>query len=172
MALFRTPELPEDLLPESLQDQPAPIAIMAAQPDTLQTPADIWSALDNELRPAVPCVVTMALNPYRPITGPLVRTRELRIGPALAPAWQQQLFAQVKPDTFWTIGGTIRCDQPLENLRLTLVERGVEVPLQPEGRFTIGNLEVGDYTLEVSAKGRKTRRHKITVPAPDYDLEL
>ena len=173
MALFRTPDLPEDLLPESLQDQPAPITIMAAQPDTLQTPADIWSALDNELRPAIACVITMALNPYRPITGPLVRTRELRIGPALAPAWQQQLFGQVKPDTFWTIGGTVRTDQPLENLRLTLVERGVEVPLQPEGRFTIGNLEAGDYTLELSIEGRKKpRRHKITVPAPDYDLEI
>ncbi len=172
MALFRTPELPDELLPESLQNQPAPITVMAAQEDTLRTPADIWGALDNELRPSVVCVVTMALNPYRSITGPLVRTRELRMGPAIYPALRQQFDERIRPDTFWTIGGTLHSDKPLEDLRLTLVERGSDVPIQPEGRFTIGSLEAGDYTLEVSVEGRRPRRHKITVPAPDYELEI
>jgi hypothetical protein len=172
MALFRTPELPDELLPESLLDQPVPITIMAAQLDTLQTPADIWSALDNELRPAIACVITLALNPYRPISGPLVRTRELRIGPAYAPALKQELDNPSGSDTFWTIGGRVRSDKPLENVQLILVERDLQVQIQSEGRFTIGNLEAGNYTLEVSARGRKPRRHKISVPAPDYELEI
>jgi hypothetical protein len=114
----------------------------------------------------------MALNPYQPVTGPLVRTRELRIGQAIFPASQERLTEGIKPDIFWTIGGTIRSDKPLEELRLTLVERDLEVAVQSEGRFAVGNLEAGDYTLEVSVKGRQPHRHKITVPAPDYDLKV
>jgi hypothetical protein len=66
----------------------------------------------------------------------------------------------------------VHSDKPLENLRLTLVEKGLEVPIQPEGRFAIGNLKEGDYTLEVSAEGRQPYRQVITVPAPDYELKV
>lgn len=169
MGLFRTPELPDDLLPDSLQDQPAPISILIAQENTLRNPAEIWSALDNEIRPTIPLVITMALNPYEPITGPLVRERELRIGPSSIP-----LFQQLDEDAaayFWTIGGTLHSDKPLEDMQLILVEQGLKVDLQPEGRFAIGNLKSGNYTLEVLAKGRKPRNFKITVPSADYDLE-
>jgi hypothetical protein len=171
MALFRYPHVPEELLPESLRNQPAPISIMAAQEEELTNPADVWSALDNEFRPAVVCVITLALDPYRPITAPLVRTRELRIGQATVPLFQR-LAESVEPDVFWTIGGTVHSDEPLDpaQVRLTLVERGLEVSLQPDGRFAIGNLQAGDYTLEIVADGREPRRHKITVPSPDYEL--
>jgi hypothetical protein len=171
LALFRNPELPEELLPESLQNQPAPIAIMVAQEDELRNPTDVWNVLDNEMRPAVNCVITVALDPYRPIVGPMVRTRELRFGPSARP-WLESLDAPEKPDTFWTIGGIVHTDKPLEELRLTLVERGQEVPLQSEGRFAIGRLEAGEYTLEVAVDGGKPRRYKISVPSPDYEIEV
>jgi hypothetical protein len=171
MGLFRTPELPDDLLAESLRDQPAPISLMVAQDDTLRNPAEVWSALDNEMKPTVPLVVTMALNPYKPLTGPLVRTRELRIGPSPLPLLQQ-LDPDGDPSYFWSIGGTLRSAKPLEEPRLVLVEEGLDIKLQPEGRFVIGNLKAGDYTLEVSAKDRKPRSYKITVPSADYDLEV
>jgi hypothetical protein len=171
LALFRNPQLPEDLLPESFQNQPVPIAIMVAQDEELQNPADVWSALDNEMRPAITCVVTMALDPYHPITGPMVRTRELRIGPSSLPP-SQKLNKETEPHVFWTIGGTVHTDKPLEDLRLTLVERGLDVPLQPEGRFAIGSLEAGDYTLELAVDGGRPIHYKITVPSPDYDIEV
>jgi hypothetical protein len=77
MAFFRHPNLPEELLPEILQDQPAPIPIMVAQEDEFRNPADVWSALDNEIRPAIICTVTLAINPYEPITTPMVQEREI-----------------------------------------------------------------------------------------------
>jgi hypothetical protein len=119
------------------------------------------------------CVVTLAINPYHPLTTSLVRTRELRIGPSPVPLWQQ-LERGTAPDLFWTIGGTLRSDKPLDvaGVRLTLVEQGQAVAVQPEGRFTIGNLKAGDYTLEVAVDGGQPRRYKITVPSPDYDLEV
>ena len=174
MALFRVPEMPADLLPESLIDQPAPIAIKAAQYDTAQNMTDVWSSLDNELRPALACLVTVALNPYQPITGPLVRTRELRFGQAQAPGLAQELLKSAGADAYWTIGGTLHSRQPLhpEKVRLTLVERGVSVEIKPEGRFAIGNLEAGDYTLEFVAEDGAPRRYPIKVPSPDYDLEV
>lgn len=174
MALFRVSEIPSDLLPESLQDQPVPIALKVAQADTNQNLTDIWSAMDNELRPAITCTVTMALNPYQPITGPLVITRELRFGQAQSPASLQQLIAPAGAATYWTIGGAIHSQQPMDTLkmRLVLVERGLEVEIKPEGRFAIGNLEEGSYTLELIANGSPARRYPIKVPAPDYTLEV
>ncbi|CAG0933329.1 hypothetical protein TFLX_03001 [Thermoflexales bacterium] len=174
MGLFRVPEIPGDLLPENLHDQPSPITMKVAQYDTIQSLTDLWSALDNELRPALTCMVTMALNPYQPITGPLVRTREIRFGQAESPALTQNLLQPAGADVFWTIGGTLRSQQPLDpqRVRLTLVERNAEIEIKPEGRFSIGNLETGDYTLEFTAEGGVTRRYPIKVPAPDYEFEV
>jgi hypothetical protein len=172
MALFRHPELPDDLLPDSLQHQSAPISIMVAQYDELKNPTDVWNVLDNEMRPAIACTVTLAVDPYVPTITPLVRVRELRIGPSPVPA-AQQLEAGSVPDQFWTVGGTLHSEQPLDvdKVHLTLVEHGLAVALQPDGRFAVGRLRAGEYTLEVMVEGQAPRRHTIAVPAPDYDLE-
>jgi hypothetical protein len=171
LALFRQPHLPNDLLPESLRDQPAPIPLEVAQQDTLRNPADVWNALDNEIRPAVTLIVTLALDPYQPFVTPLVRTRELRIGQAARPN-TERLTADLPPDVFWTIGGTIRTDNPLETIQLTLVERDLVVPVQKTGQFAIGQLQAGEYTLEVAVNGGKPEHHRITVPAPDYEISI
>lgn len=168
LALFRNPFLPEDLLPERLQDQPEPIPIMAAQPDTFQQPADVWNAVDNEIRPAIACVITLAVDPYLPMTTPLVRTRELRLGPSQDPPSQQL----DDTDAFWLVGGTIQSEEPLDDVRLTFVDRGVDVTVHPSGDYVIGNLRAGTYEIEVSARDRSSQRHTITVPSESYDLEV
>ncbi len=174
MALFRVPEIPVELLPESLHDQPAPITLKVAQYDDTQNLTDLWSALDNELRPALTCMVTVALNPYQAVTGPLVRTREIRFGQIAEPASAQRLLQSAGADAYWTIGGTLRSPQPIDpaQARLVLVERNVEIEIKPEGRFSIGNLEAGDYTLEFTAEGGAPRRYPIKVPAPDYEFNV
>lgn len=171
LALFRQPHLPTDLLPESLADQPATIPLEVAQQDTLRNPADVWNALDNEIRPAVTLIVTLALDPYKPFITPLVRTRELRIGQSARPT-TEELVAGFSPDVFWTIGGVVHSDKPLEALKLKLVERDLVVPIQAEGRFSIGKLQAGEYTLELAVNGGKPKLHKIKVPAPDYELNV
>jgi hypothetical protein len=171
LALLRYLQLPDDLLTESLQNQQSPISLMVAQYDELRTPTDVWNVIDNEMRPAIALVLTIAMDPFAPITGPLVRTRELIVGQSPVPL-RRQLDERIEPDRFWTIGGTLRSDSPLDpdSVRLTLVEQGLAVRLQPESRFAIGNLKAGDYTLEVHVEGRETRQYQITVPAADYDL--
>lgn len=193
VVLLRLPSLPKDLLPQSLQNQPVSIPLEVAQSEALVNATDIWSVLDNEMRLAIACTITLAVDPYLPVIDPLVRTRELRVGQVVTPAvsspWAKEpllppdlqsgepgpprlLDEQAGRDEFWTIGGNLHSDRPFEDLSLTLVERGLYVPILPGGRFTIGNLRAGQYTLEVSARGEEPRRHAITVPAPDYDLEI
>ena len=191
LVLLRVPSLPEDLLPESLQNQPRPIPIEVAQPEALVNATDIWSVLDNEMRPAIAFNITMSLDPYAPVTEPLVRTRELRVGQAIVPELQspgaaaasatgeepaglalpQMLDEKAGRDELWTIGGNLRSERPVEDLGLTLVERGLKVPVLPGGRFTIGGLRAGEYTLEVAVEGREPKRHRIRVPAPDYEVD-
>lgn len=171
MAMLRYARLPEEVLPESLQSQPLPISYMVAQEEHLRNPADLWGAIDNEWRPGISFVVTLALNPYEPTTAPLVRSREIQIGPVADPRTQHLVEAH-NPDSFWSIGGMVQSAQPLADIQVRLLEQGINVFLQEEGRFVIGNLKAGDYTLEVSVKGRKPRRHKIKVPAADYTIEV
>ncbi|NOZ06899.1 MAG: DUF4255 domain-containing protein [Chloroflexi bacterium] len=172
MALCRIPTLPDDLLPESLQDQPVSIPVRVAQRDEFRSPADLWSAIDNELRPAIACTLTLALNPYQAISGPLVRTRDLRFTQTPDPAQDRSPEGASAGDRFWMVGGTLRGDGPFEGVRLVLAERGQPVPVQKDGRFVVGNLEAGTYTLEVSIEGHKPKRHKIVVPSKNYDLEI
>ena len=174
MALFRVPEVPADLLPESLRDQPAPLTLKVAQYDSIQSLTDLWSALDNELRPALTCMVTMAMNPYVPLTTPLVRTREIRFGQAESPASAREVIKSAGTEVFWTIGGTLRSQQPLDldQVRLTLLERHIDIEIKPEGRFSVGNLEAGDYTLEFTGEDGAKRRYPVKVPAPDYEFEV
>ena len=172
MALFRQADLPEDLLPESLKNQPAPVALQVAQEDTLRRPADVWNALDNEMRPAVALVVTLTLDPYQPLVTPLVRSREIHFGQTRQPEIAQELVEAAGRSVYWTVGGTLNTQIPLQELRLTLVERGQNVQILEEGRFSIGKLRAGDYTLEVASDGRALKQYKITVPAPEYELIL
>ena len=171
MAFLRFPHLPKDLLSEPLQGQPVPIPVVVAQYDELRNPTDVWNVLDNEMRPALSCVITMALDPYYPTTTPLVRFHELRVGQSLEPRLYE-LDPNVEPDRFWTFGGNVRTETPLEDVRMTLVERDRDVEIDPDGRFVIGPLRAGKYTLQVVTNGDRPRQFKIDVPAADCEIEL
>ncbi len=172
MALFRHPTL-ADNLPESLQDQPAPISLKVAQYDELEKPSDLWNVMDNQQKPIINLMVTLALHPYKPITGPIVRTRELVVGQAMAPEVAKQLDEVAGSRRLWTIGGNIRCRNGLpKELQVRLQPGDRAAALQPDGRFVVGSLEAGEYTLEITAAGRAPARHTIQVPAPDYNFEV
>lgn len=174
LALIRYPNLPPEVLPDILQTQPVPIPIQVAQPDTLPNASEIWSSLENTMRPTIVLQATLALDPYVTIpAGPPVRTREVRMSQAERPASLEKLVAGAGVDTYWSIGGTLRARQgALVKPHLKLVERDEIIPVNDQGRFAIGHLQAGEYTLSYAAEGREMRRQKITVPAPDYDLEI
>ncbi len=172
LVLFKNQELPIDLLPDSLKDQPWSVPLIVAQYETVEKPSDIWNVMDNQQRPAIMMVATIALDPTVPFTAPLVRTRELRFGQAATPALVQKVDGDGASGSYWTIGGAVRSQKPLTNLSIRMLENGQPVSLLGDGRFAIGNLKPGDYTLELSADGLKPKQQKITVPSPDYDFDL
>jgi hypothetical protein len=171
LAFFRYPDVPEDLLPESLQSQTKPMPITAAQYEELHNVTDVWQTLDNDMRPAIGCIITLALDPYAPLTVPLVRARELRIGPSLEPV-EQLLQEPEAADRFWTIGGMLRSAGPLDlsKIHIRLLEQEQEIALRPDGRFAVGHLRAGEYTLEISVDNRPPRRYPFKAPAADYDF--
>jgi len=171
MALLRNPLIAVEDLPENLRGQPVPIPLTIASHEALQNVADIWGVLDNEIRPAVALTMTVALNPYQPVTGPAVRTRELRFGTALD-ARRQRMLPGSPPDAIWQIGGWLVSDRPLEEIRMTLAERGENIPVAPDGQFKIGNLEEGEYNLEISVAGGHPSRHPLKVPSHTYEIKV
>jgi hypothetical protein len=76
------------------------------------------------------------------------------------------------------IGGTIRSKndggQPLSGLQVAIKGRGWFDQTDEDGRFTLGGMPAGDYTLVVWPDKGKPKEKKISVPAKagDYDLEL
>lgn len=173
MCLFRLANLPEDLLTENLKIQNRPIPIMAAQYNELQNPTEFWNVLDNEMRPAISMLITIAIDPYTPLTVPLVREREVRVGQSHRPA-SFQLTGADAADVFWSIGGRICSIDPLdvEKLKVVLLETGSHIQVNPDGQFTIGRLRAGSYTLEVTVDGKAPQKFSVQVPSADFDLTI
>ncbi|MCB0099509.1 MAG: DUF4255 domain-containing protein [Caldilineaceae bacterium] len=73
VALMRVGGLPEDLRAQHLSELEEGISFKVAQHDMQINPRDIWSVLDNEMRPALDLQVTMSINPLFEDTRPIVR---------------------------------------------------------------------------------------------------
>jgi hypothetical protein len=178
LALFRFPILPEDRLVGSLQHPSFELQARLAAHDRLTNPAEVWSSLDNELRPSVSYIITLALDPWKAISGPLVKTLTLRTGEALELPNKWKLRPDAEPGELVFIGGTVR-DSKRANVPLAGVQVAVKGTrlidiTDAEGRFTLGGLKHGEYTLVALPPEGKPREKKIIVPAhgDDYELEI
>lgn len=173
-ALFRHPVLPEAKLQGSLKKQPFEIQARLASHDKLTNPAEVWSALDNELRPSVSYIVTIAIDPWAEISGPVVRTLTFRYGQALGLPYQQQLLPDgLMPEMIY-IGGTVKArgEQSTAGIQVAVKGTGIFSTTDEQGRFRLGTLPPGEYTLVVWPAEGKPRERKVTVPAPDGDYDL
>jgi hypothetical protein len=92
----------------SLKSPPFEIQARLAAHDRLTNPAEVWSSLDNELRPSVSYIVTLALDPWKEISGPVVKTLTLRMGESLTLPERLVLREDAQPGEVVFIGGTVR----------------------------------------------------------------
>lgn len=158
-----------DFLPEVLQKQPAPLAISIADPEDLIDPADIWSSLDNDLRPTLVCTVTFAVDPYAPIEVPIVTRRELRARTVGHDEVETNLS-----HPHYNIQGVINSDTSLEDVRLYLAgraqyNRDLFVPVvsdetSTEHTFTLPFLRIGSYDLVVFSQDRPPVSFNFSLP--------
>ena len=80
LTLFRFPVVPEARLAARLQNPAFDITMRLASHDILTNPAELWSSLDNEIRPSVSYVATLALDPWEEVATPAVRVLSMTAG--------------------------------------------------------------------------------------------
>jgi hypothetical protein len=179
LTLFRFPVLPEDRLVGSVRHPPFEIQARLASHDKLTNPAEVWSALDNELRPSVSYVITLALDPWKEITGPIVRTLTLRTGQSITLPRRWRLVEETRAEMAF-IGGTVRDKAqdgvPQAGIAVAIKGTGLFDTTDEQGRFTLGSMPPGEYTLVAWPPKGKPKEKKITITVPvkdsDYDVEI
>jgi hypothetical protein len=172
LALFRNPILLPEHLIGDMQEQPFEIQAKVASNDKLTNPAEVWSALDNEIRPTISYVVTVAMDPWHEVTGSPVRTLTLRTGLSEDP-----LSETLVPETAVLqksyIGGYVtKKDTPLPNIEVAIKGTGYFTTTDDNGRFRIGSVPHGDYTLVAWPDKGKPNELKVTIPGENYNIKM
>lgn len=176
IVLFRHPVLPNEHLAGYMKSQPFEIQARLAVHDKMTNVADLWTGLDNEVRPSIPYIITLAFDPWLEITGPIVHTLTFRWGQAAGLPRSHGLGA-VEADMMF-IGGSVRSadetDNPLANIEVAIKGTGIFTKTDEYGRFILGNMPPGEYTLIAWRSKGKPIEKKISVPSPtgDYNLQL
>ena len=177
LTLFRFPVLPDDRLIGELRNPPFEIQAVLARHDRLTNPAEVWSALDNEIRPSVSYLITLALDPWKDITSPIVRTRTLRTGQA-AKLPRSTEFDGGTYAEMGLIGGKItesgRDGAPASGVDVAIKGTGLFATTDLEGRFVLGSLPPGMYTLIAWPARGKPKEKKISIPEKEgsYDMTI
>lgn len=177
LALFRFPVLPEDRLVGALRNPPFDIQASLASHDRLTNPAEIWASLDNEIRPTASYQVTLALDPWKEVTGTIVRTRTLRTGQTRTLPDLTQLDNNTSAEML-SIGGKItqigRDGTPLSGIQVAIKGTGLFAETNDSGQFTLGSLPPGSYTLVAWPATGKPKEKKINIPEKEgnYDIEM
>jgi len=175
MALFRNPLLEGTFLVGDMQDQAFDITGRVASHDKLTNPAEVWSALDNEMRPSISYLVTIAMDPWQEVTGPPVRTFTMRTG--LAPDPRQGTLepgTRVAGEALYIGGYVLQKGKPQPGIQVAVKGTGFVDTTDADGRFRLGGLLEGKYTLVAWPESGKPIELNITVPNSKgtYDIEL
>lgn len=175
LALFRYPILPEEQMAGLMKEQPYEVQAALARHDRLTNPAEVWSALDNEIRPSISYVVTLALDPWTEVSGPIVRSLTLRAGQAEGLPEAPRLVDGAVGVDMTLIGGTVwQEDEPQPGIEVAVKGTGLFATSDAAGHFTLGTLPPGEYTLVAWPRQGKPKQKKVQIPAVDgnYDLDL
>lgn len=172
LALFRYPIFPSSHLTGEMENQPFKIQTRLASHDRLTNPAELWGSMDNEIRPSVSYLITVAMDPWAPVTGPAVRTYTFSTGQATRLPFQKSLDdGTVSSQTF--IGGQVtNKEEPQPDIQVAIKGTGYFATTNEEGQFVLGDLPHGDHTLVIWPAEGKPVEKQITVPSETYDIEI
>jgi len=177
LALFRFPVLPDERLVGGLRNPPFEIQARLASHDRLTNPAEVWASLDNEIRPSVSYVVTLALDPWTEITSPVVRTLTLQSGQARHLPHIRNLVEGTQSGLV-DFGGEVRHRSgekgPFPGIQVAIKGSGLFSTSGQDGRYVLGSIPPGAYTLVAWPPEGKPVEKKVTLPGGpgEYDFEL
>ena len=180
---MRNPAIPPTLLPDDLKLPLLPVRLTVAQGKATSEISDLWSTLDNELKPGLRLIVTVALEPVEPEIVSPVLTAEIDVvqSPTTDMLAAAAAMGKTPPEKaldkkFFIISGKITSQKySAAVLKVVLTETGKDIPLKAVddgGLFTIGRLSEGEYHLDVLANERLLKRQKVQVPSDHYDFQV
>lgn len=171
-ALARHLILPEDVLQGELKGQPYPILAQTAQPSmAIDNMPDLWGVMENQLRPSIDYVVTLAMDRDVAFSGPLVLTKRISVGQRGQEPFDEEIIQ---------VAGMVRAkddaQRPIAGAVVRLADLGLEAETDRYGRYRFANVPAGEHEMEVVV-GERTERRRIEVPtrdrlAPYVDLEV
>ncbi|MEO8539215.1 MAG: Pvc16 family protein [bacterium] len=165
-SMFRTAEFPSHLLQGALNDSQYPLLARIAPGDHLTKPADMWGVLDNELRTGLVWILTAPLEAFAPVEGPLVRTRELRVGNTTED-WREN---------FVQIAGTAHLkgapEKPVSGVQVSVAGTALRAVTGDDGRYAFPGVPPGDHVIRYETGDGKQGERPVTVPGETYDIEL
>lgn len=160
LALARYRALPTERLPEALQQRATPIYASVARPDNvLKSPGEIWSALENQLKPSLSYTLTLSIEREKllqvaPVSSVLLGLQQAKQinGRAAArdtPALRRMWFGGVVRDSAGQVvpGALVRVEQV-----------GIQAVSDDDGQYRLGSLAPGSYVLVASYAGAVERR--------------
>jgi len=172
--LSRYPHIPGAFARGQLIGQVPPLPMMTAHSDGVREPYEFWSAIGNKMRASIIVTATIGIDTSPPVLAPEVTTSQIHFGPrAFADA--PGLAATAGPPRF-RIGGrvTTAAHDPIVDATVRVVEIGLTAKTDDEGRYQVGAMVGGTYTLRVE-KGAAVTTATVAVPriaGSTYDLQL
>lgn len=174
LALARYPTLPERLLEGRLAEQPYELRTLLGAHDRLTNVAEIWSSLDNEIRPSVSYQVVVTMDPWRPVVEPTVREMQLRTN-GMAPDADGN---STNAETGYTVAGTLRDSRrdgaPVAGARVAIIGTGRYLITGETGRFTFRLSKPGSFRLTAQHPDGTSTERRLSLPNPagEFDLVL
>ena len=168
--LFQYPVIPEDLLQGQVSGQEIP-AVIGQASAVIQSPADYWGVLDNDIKPSIDYRLTVRLDLSQELSVGLVLTSQVKVG--------RKINARVITDVDelpFHIGGKLYREGDPEGgvpaATLTLLERALDVVTGSDGRYSFSGVPAGHYTLIISAPGTDDQARTLQVPSNNYDVVI
>lgn len=165
--LARYPQIPDTFLRGQLVGQQPDLPMMSAHPEGLRDPAEFWAALGNRIRPSFVTTVTIAMEVFPTITAPEV----------IASRIHTDLASVTTPGPArFRFGGRVTgsAGEAIPDADVKLLEVGLTARTDGDGRYQIGAVGAGTYTLQVT-KNALSESKSVTLPpasTSDYDVEL
>jgi len=172
--LSRYPHIPAQFVKGQLVGQQPPLPMMTAQSDGLREPYEFWSAIGNKMRASIVVTATIGLDFLPPIVAPEVSVSQIHFGPR-ASADGTGLATTAGPPRF-RIGGRVTdaASHAVVDATVSIVEIGLAAKTDDDGRYQLGAMTAGTYTVHVQA-GATTKSVSVAVPlgaGGSYDIQL
>ncbi|MGB1251123.1 MAG: Pvc16 family protein [Candidatus Promineifilaceae bacterium] len=175
-ALLRHPSLPPEYLIGELEEQPYSIHSKLASPDVLPNVSEVWSVLDNEMRPAVTCVLTISIDPWEVETMQMVESVSLTTGEARIENRDARTLKEGTTRTTYSIGGTVYLDksktETVSNIEVAIKGTGHFTQTNLDGRFQFSTLGDGKLTLVAWRPNGTVVQKEVSIPGDEEDYNL